>query len=527
MSSSRRSGRRGASLTRREMLHQTLVGAALVGAGGLVRGLPAGVATLAAAPKKGGTLRIGATGGGAKDRIDAHTPVGYPDIARVFALFEPLAARNAAYQIELVLAEEISPNSTGDEWTVRLKPGIEFHNGKTVTADDAIFSLQRIIDPKNPKVGAPGFADMDPAGFKKLDDRTFVIRLKRSYAVFDDQLAQYFNGIVPADYDPKNPVGTGPFKYGSFAPGEKSTFPAHKNYWRSGQPYVESVVIIDFPDDTARVNALLSGQVDAVDNVPLGQLRLIQGNSGLKALIAETGGWLPFTMRVDQAPFDDVRVRQAMRLIANRPQLIDQSLAGQGRVANDLYSPYDPCYAADLPQRHQDLDQAKSLLKAAGKSDLAVELVTAPVAAGIVEAAQVFAEQAKGAGVTVNVKKVDSGVFYGDNYLKWTFAQDFWFTRNYLPQVAQGSLPTSAYNETHWGDPKFISLIDEARATVDKAKRCAIVHEAQKMEYDGGGHIVWGFKNQVDAHSAKLVGFQPAKTGTPLGNYAFGEVSFA
>ena len=527
MSRTHRSRGHEASLTRREVLHRALAGAALVGAGGLARVLPASAATIAAAPKKGGMLRVGVAGGGAKDKLDAHTSVSYPDIARVFALYEPLATRNAAYEIEMTLAEEISPNSAGDEWTVRLKPGIEFHNGKTVTADDAIFSLQRIMDPKDPKVGAPGFADVDPAGFKKLDSRTFAIRLKRSYAVFDDQLAQYYNGIVPVDYDPKNPVGTGPFKYATFTPGERSTFPANNKYWRSGEPYVESVAIIDFPDDTARVNALLSGQVDAIDNVPLGQIRVIQGNPALKALIAETGGWLPFTMRVDQAPFDDVRVRQAMRLIADRPQLIEQSLAGQGRIANDLYSPFDPCYAADLPQRHQDLDQAKSLLKAAGHSDLTVELVTAPVAAGLVEAAQVFAEQAKSAGVTVNVKKVDSGVFYGDNYLKWTFAQDFWFTRNYLPQVAQGSLPTAAYNETHWSDPKFISLIDEARGTVDKVKRCAILHEAQKMEYDSGGHIIWGFKNQVDAHSAKVTGFQPARTGTPLGNYAFGAVSFA
>ena len=395
-----------------------------------------------------------------------------------------------------------------------------------MTADDAIFSIQRIIDPNNPKVGAAGLTDIDPQGFKKIDERTFSIQLKQPFAVFDEQLGQYFNGIVPVDYDPNNPVGTGPFQFGSFTPGEQSRFPANPNYWVEGEPHVDELVIIDFPDDTARVNALLSGQVQAIDNLPLGQLRVVEATPELKALVANTGAWLPFTMRVDQPPFDDVRVRQAFRLIVDRQQMIDQALAGHGWVGNDLYSPFDPCYASHLPQREQDLEKAKALLKEAGHENLVVELVTSPVAAGVVEAAQVFAEQAKGAGVTVNVRKVDTGVFYGDDYLQWTFAQDFWFTRDYIPQVAQGTLPTAPYNETHWADPTFIKLIDEARGTLDAGKRCELLHQAQQIEYESGGYIVWGFRNQVDAYSAKIDGFVPAKTGTPLGNYSFGKVYF-
>src|SRR5262249_40167875 len=132
-----------------------------------------------------------------------------------------------------------------------------------------------------------------------------------------------------------------------------------------------------------------------------------------------------------------------------------------------------PCYASELPQRTRDIEKAKALLKEAGKEGLTVELVTSPVAAGLVEAAQVLAEQAKDAGITINVKKVDSGVFYGDDYLKWPFAQDFWFSRDYLSQVAQGSVPSAPFNETHWSDPEFIKLTDEARRTIDKDKRCA------------------------------------------------------
>jgi peptide/nickel transport system substrate-binding protein len=478
-------------------------------------------------PKKGGRLLVGCAGGGAKDKIDPHLPVSFPDIARVFALYEPLAARDANYEFKMVLAEEISANPTADLWTIRLKQGIEFHNGKTVTADDAIASIQRIIDPKNPKSGAAALSDIDPQGFTKLDDRTFSIKLKVPFAEFDNQIGQYGSGIVPVDFDPAKPVGTGPFKFGSFTPGDRSVFPAHKNYWRAGMPYVDELVIIDFPDDTARINALLGGQVHAIDNIPFSQTRVLDVTPGVKTLSAKTGAWLPFTMRVDEKPFDDVRVRQALRLIVDREQMIKQALSGQGSVANDMYSPFDPAYAKDLPQRHQDLDQAKSLLKAAGHSDLEVELVTASVGAGIVEAAQVLAEQARGAGVKINVRKVDSGVFYGQDYLKWPFAQDFWFTRDYLPQVANCALPSSPFNETHFNDAKFQDLIAEARKTLDKAKRYELLQAAQKIEYETGGYIIWGFRDQVDAYSTKIAGLVPSKTGTPLGNYGFAGIHFA
>jgi peptide/nickel transport system substrate-binding protein len=155
-----------------------------------------------------------------------------------------------------------------------------------------------------------------------------------------------------------------------------------------------------------------------------------------------------------------------------------------------------------------------------------VELVTAPVFQGIVEAAQVFAQQAKGAGVNVKLRKVDSGTFYGDNYLKWPFAQDFWATRAYLSQVAQGDLPNSPFNETHWKPPEFVKLIQQARAELDDTKRAQILHDAQKMQYDQGGYIIQYFSNIIDAYSAKIGGFVEAKSGFPFGNYWLKNVGF-
>jgi peptide/nickel transport system substrate-binding protein len=523
------------AITRRDALRGALAGGMLVTTGGVLAACGSeevdvptrdfGASSLKNV-RDGGSLRIGVQGGGADDSIDAHIPATIPDISRVFQLYEPLADRDIKSDFELVLAESIEPEKGAKAWTIRLKPGITFHNGKPVTADDVLFSLRRIIDPKDPKTGAAsiGYIDLDRS--RTLDKRTVRLQLKFANVGFPDDLGQYFNSIVPTDYDPKKPVGTGPFMFDSFTAGQRSVFKKFPDYWRDGLPRVDEVTIIDFPEDTPRVNALLSGQVDAITNLPSGQIAQVKSNDQFKVLISETGGWQPFTMRVDQAPFKDVKVRQAMRLLVDREQMISQVLSGQGRVANDLYSPYDPAYNSDLPQRKQDLDQAKSLLKQAGQSDLRVELVTSPVFQGIVEAAQVIAEQAKGAGVTITVRKVDTGTFYGDNYLSWTFAQDFWATRTYLSQVAQGSLPDSPYNETHWKDPEFLDLIGQARAELDDAKRIELLKAAQKIEWERGGLIVWSFSNQIDAYNTTVGGFEPAKSGFPLTNYGFRRVGF-
>ncbi len=122
----------------------------------------------------------------------------------------------------------------------------------------------------------------------------------------------------------------------------------------------------------------------------------------------------------------------------------------------------------------------------------------------------------------VNVKVLDGTTFYGNQYLKYTFGTDYWGTRNYLNQVAAGSIPSAPYNETHWKDPSFLKLYNEALRTVDKARRCAIVHEMQKLEYTQGGYIVWGFYNLVDAYSPKVQGFTPSKGTLPLGGYGNG-----
>ncbi|MFD2489100.1 ABC transporter substrate-binding protein [Amycolatopsis jiangsuensis] len=470
-------------------------------------------------PRRGGTLRVGVTGGGASDTLDPHIPATNPDIARVINLYEPLLLRDHDYRLQMVLAESLTASPDARTWTAVLRRGVRFHDGRPLTPADVVATFRRITDPDDPKSGAAGLTMLGEVA--ATGEATVQFRLTEPNAGFDDLLGQYSLGIVPADFDLKHPIGTGPFKASAFTPGLQSTFERNEHYWRPGQPYVDRLVLINFADDDARLNALLSSQVDAIDQVPVALIDVLGSDPRIRVLTSETGTWLPFTMRVDRPPFDDVRVRQALRLVVDREQMINQVLSGQGRPGNDLYAPFDPAYAKQLPQRKQNLDEARRLLAAAGKPNLEVELVTAPIQAGAVEAAQVFQQQAKAAGVTVRIRKIDTTTFYGENYLSWDFAQDFWYTRNYLPQVASGSLPKAPYNETHWNDPEFTDLVTRASSTVDPAARADLLRQAQRIEYERGGLIVWGFVDQVDAHQAYVAGLVPDRTGISLSGYQF------
>ena len=474
-------------------------------------------------PKKGGTFRLGVTGGGAKDIIDGQNIVTKPDQARLVAGFETLLVYDENYNLTNDgLAESVTQDKP-DQWTIRLKQGITFHDGKTLSADDVIYSLQRMTDPKQGLFGTGGLGSIDPKNITKMDDRTVRLNLKQADSTIGEQMGQYYNGMVPVGYTRAGTQnGTGPYKVQSFTPGQQSVHVRNANYWRSGQPYFDQVTVIDFPDPSAQVNALLAGQLDAITDIPFAQVSVVKAHSGLAVLESPGGGWLPLCMAIDLEPFTDNRVRQAFRLMADRQAIVTQVLSGHGRVANDLYAPFDEGFASDLPQRHQDFAQAKSLLKAAGKDGLTVDLHTTDGAAGMVDVANVFAQQAKGAGITVNVKNDPN--YYGDAYLKLAFSVDFWGTRNYLPQVANGSIPTAPYNECHWppSGSNYLSLYKQALAEVDKTKRIALKHEMQKLEYDQGGYIIPFFNNLVDAYSTKVSGFKPSKGTLNLTSFGHG-----
>lgn len=533
MSEDERGGMLSDPKTRRQVLQGAAGVSVALGAGGLLAACggsdkkaaakPAKDTRAAKGPAKGGNLRVGVQAGSNKETQDAHTPNTDPELAWASNLYEPVAQYQPDGTFALVLADSFEATAP-DKWVVKLKDGVEFHNGKTVTADDLIFSIKRIANPKTVSRGAGGLAIVDLKGLKKLDELTVEIPLKEANSVFNTEFGQYFNGVVPVDFDPKKPVGTGPYKADTFKAGQQATLLRFDNY--HGTPgFADKITIIELADAGARVNALLSGQVDAVAAVPGAQLKTIQANKDFKVLNAQTGSYIPIAMHVDKKPWSDVRVRQALRLLVDRKQMVQQVLSGYGQLGNDTWGRYDPLYDADLPQRELDIEQAKSLLQQAGQSDLRVELTTVPFYDGMVESAQVYAEQAKAAGVTVKVKKVDTDAFLA-NYLKWPFTQGYWGTRDYIPQAAQFALPGATLNDTAWNDKEWTGIVTDAKKELDEGKRKQFIGEAQKIDYDRGAYIIWGFLNVLDGYSAKLAEIQPGKFQS-LGNYQLARVGFA
>lgn len=504
-------------LSRRGLLAVAAGGAGLVLSG--CGGTEASVLEAGDTPVEGGTLRVGITGGGASDTVDAHVPLGTGDAARMFNLYDTLFAYDADYQVVPSLAESAEPNETGDQWTVTLREGVRFHDGRPLTSADVRFTFERIMNPEDPKSGSSKLATLESV--EEVDERTVRFVLGSPDAVLTDALAQYVMGIVPQDYDPADPIGTGPFRLTDFEPGGTTQLTAFGDYWQ-GRPHLDEVLLMNFDDEDALMNSLLSSQVDVIAQVPLPLVHVISEDPRIQVITSETGNWVPFTMRTDMAPFDDPRVREAFKLVIDREQMIEVAFAGQGRVGNDMYSPFDSAYPQDLPQRERDIERAKQLLSEAGHPDgLSVELVTAPIQAGAVEAATVFVEQAADAGIEVSLRRVDATTFFGSGYLEFPFAQSFYYTRNFLPQAADTSLPDSPYNETHWDQPEFTQLVAQARETLDDADRDELIRQAMQLHHDEGGNIIFGFFDVADAYQRYVGGGASDRSGMPIASFRF------
>jgi peptide/nickel transport system substrate-binding protein len=515
--------------SRRDFLRHAAGGTAILGAGGLLAACGSSSSSSApsvapsARPKRGGTLTLASSGGISADTLDGDNSLETLDFARAPQLYDTLMEVDANFVPQLHMADEVTPNADATEWTIRVRKGVEFHNGKPLTIDDVLYTFQRIIT--NSFSAALGFAYMDLKNARKLDSYTVRIPMTAGYSILDWSLVG--NGetsIVPEGYDPKQPVGTGPFKYESFTPGTQSTFTRNPNYFISGEPYLDKVVIVDYADETSQLNALLSGQATCCDQLSIASVNTIR-SGGSVAKIWPGPGWVPFTMRLDMPPFNDPNVRMAMRLVVDRPQMQKLVYGGYGFLGNDIFGRTDPEYDAAIPQRHQDIAQAKYLLKKAGQEGLTTTLVTAPIRTGAVQMAQVLKQQASAAGMTINLNSITSTAFFGPDYLKWTFAQDWWSGYPYLRQAGYSMVPGSPWDETHWDTSpygaRYLSIYKQALATVDKAKQAALVHEMMLMDWNDGGYVIPAFNPVIVGQSPSLQGAVNQTSGDPWIEYRF------
>jgi peptide/nickel transport system substrate-binding protein len=298
----------------------------------------------------------------------------------------------------------------------------------------------------------------------------------------------------------------------SFEVGVRSLCVRNPDYWENGKPYVDEWEDISIDDNAARLNALLGGQIDMMSQLDFAQARAQQGKGKIKVVNAPSPAYQVFIMRTDRAPFNDVRVRQAFRLIADRQALINVALSGFGTLGNDLFGKNLPYYAESLPPRKQDIEQAKSLLKQAGKSDLAVTLQTSDIVPGFTQAATLFAQQAAKAGVKVSIKKEPANSYFDTSllYTKMTFAQSYWTTGSLAAWYTQALVSGATWNETHFKDAAYDALIKKAIGARTVAEAKSLWNKVQKVQYDRGGYIGWANQNIVDATSTKVNGMKPS-----------------
>lgn len=521
---------------RRSFLRSMVAGGTALAAGGILDSLsPASSqaatsrSSVTSAPRRGGNLRVGLTGGGSSDTlIPFDGGISAIGTARAQQLYQPLVQLGNDAQLQYVLAEEIVPKGTTSKWIIRCRKGVTFHSGKPFGADDVIYTLRTILNQK--LGGALVLAPVDTKGLRKVDDLTVEVPTTSPFGSFPEQLAAfwYFLYIAPDGWTQKDrPNGTGPFRYHSFTPGEESVFVRNDNYWKPGRPYLDSVTIQDYQDPTSVQNALISKAIDCTGQLSGVQELTLKHTAGVVTVPSRTGAIQPFTMRVDRPPFNDVNVRQAFRYLVNRPELIDASLDGFGWVAADVTSPYDPDFDHSL-HREQDLPQARYLLKKAGyDNDLKVPLYSSlAVSASALSMATVLAQQASSVGVTVNIIQASATTFFSNDYTKVAFSQIYYDYSPYLAQVAQTFLPTSPFPETHFNDPHYTSLYYEANKTQKASVRKEIEYEMQRIDFTQGGYIIPCFVDSLDAYSSNLVGYQTGKVGEPLGNFNFEDYWF-
>jgi peptide/nickel transport system substrate-binding protein len=497
-----------AALTRAELLRA----AAAAGLGLSATGLLAEHAGAAVAqrPRRGGRLRVGHVGGGKGETFNPARGSSFIDASRYFNLYDPLVRVRPDLSPAPGLALRWIPNKNSTLWLIRLRPDVTFHNGKTLTAEDVIYSLRTMGDKKH--VANAAVAGIRLGELRAVDRLTVRVPLKSPNSRLYDNFNVQNSVIIPSGLrDFSRPIGTGPFAFRSFTPGQRSLCVRNPNYWEEGKPYVDEWEDIAISDNSARLNALLSNRIDMLSQLDPRQARAQLRRKQIQVLNAPSPTIQVFLMAVDIAPFNDKRVRQAFRLIPDRKQLIDTALSGFGTPGNDLAGRGLP-YWLNKPVRRRDPERARSLLRQAGHENLRVTLHTSDIVPGFTEAATLFAQQAKAAGVTVNVKKEPANAYFDTSllYTKLDFAQSFWTVTALGQWYPQSLLSTAVWNETHWRSKAYDRLINAAVGAPTPARARALWRQIQEVQYREGGYIVWANINLVDGVANHVRGMRPS-----------------
>ena len=474
--------------------------------------LPA--SAFAATPRKGGRLIVGVTDASTTDTLDPAKSATFLPQFLTFQIRNCLVEIDAAAQPIPELAESWEAADGAKRWVFQLRKGIEFHSGKTLDAEDVVYSINHH---RGEKTESAAKSMLEPVANIKADGKhTVVFTLESPNADFPVLMSSRQLVIVPKGADFTDGDGTGGYILQEFEPGIRAFTTRNPNYWKEGRAHFDEVETLGINDAAARTSALRQGKIHAMNRPDLKTFDLLAKIPNFQTIEAEGAGHYTMPMRCDMAPYNDNDVRLALKLAIDREKIVETILRGHGTVGND--QPINSVYRfhADLPQRTYDPDQAKFHLKKAGQEGLKVTLYAADAAfAGAVDTAVLFSEHAKEAGIEVVVERVPNDGYWSNVWMKQPFCFSYWWGRATADWMFSTTYAAGAdWNEAFWEHERFNTLLKEARAVLDPAKRQEMYTEMQRIVRDEGGSIIPVFNNELLVATDQL-----AYDGTFATNY--------
>lgn len=510
--------RRGAS--RRDLLRMFMAGGISLAAGGSILGRA--TAALAQTPVSGGHLRAAGWSASTADTLDPAAASLSTDYVRCCAFYNRLTFLDEAGQLQMELADAVESDDA-QVWTIRLKSGVTFHDGKTMTADDVVYSMMRH---KDPAVGSRVATLAEQiTEVRAIDPTTVQITLAAPNADLPTILAMHHFMIVAdgtTDFTSGN--GTGAFVLEDFQPGVRSVGVRNENYFKPQKAHLDSFEYFAISDDNARVNAVMSGDIHMGASVKPQFIRMAEGQPGIVLSKTTSGNYTNLNIRLDMSPGDKAGFAEGMKYLLNRELIQRSAMRGLAEIGNDQpIAPMSPYHNAELKPREFDPERAKSLFEKAGLLGQPVEVITSDAASSGVDMAMILQQAGSEIGMNFNVQRVPSDGYWSNYWLKAPV-----HFGNINPRPTPDILFSLLYasdapwNESQYKSERFDSMLMEARGELEFARRKEIYDEMQVMVANEAGTAIPLFLSNVDVHSDKLQGLRPSPLGGQMG-YAFAE----
>jgi len=472
--------------------------------------------------RRGGRIRVATQSSSTADTLDPAKGALSTDYVRHYMLYSGLTQFDTRLTPRLALAESFETRDRM-RWRIRLKKGVQFHDGRTLTAADVVYSLMRHKDPmvgSKVKSVAAQIAEARAIGTDEVE-----VRLTSPNADLPTILAtSHFLIIRDGTTDFRTAVGTGPYRLKVFRPGVRTIVARNPNYWKPGRPYLDEIELIGIPDEVSRVNALLSGDVQLINGVNPRSFKRIRASARHTILETQAGLFTDLAIRQDRAPTGHPDFTMAMKLLMDRELIRRALFRGYATVANDQpIAPTHPYYLQGLPQRGYDPDRARYLLKRAGLLGVRLPVYASPAAEGSVDMASILQEAASKIGLRLAVNRVPADGYWSTHWMKHplTFGNtnprptaDLMFSQFYKSDAD--------WNESGWRNARFDQLLLAARAEADEAKRKQMYGDMQVLVHEKGGVAIPVFISSLDGYDRRLKGFGSIPIGGLMG-YAFAE----